>query len=433
MVVAGLVTMLAGIVFGLVPALNGSSVNVTTALKEGGRSESGRSGALRNTLVAGEIALALMLAAGAVLMGTTFRRVSLSDPGFRVESVLTAAVTLPDGDYADDSTMVNFWDRLRESLAAEPGVAAAEITSILPMSWNDSRIRLYTQGQPPDRPENAPSAGFRRVSAGYLRALEVPLVRGRVFTAADHAGASPAIVLSETAARRLLPGREAVGQHLVIRDRVVEVVGVVRDVRANPLTSDSPTSVVYAPLSQWPSRDASVVLRARTGEPAGLTSTLQRTITRLDSRLAAGDVATMRRVIETVTSPQSATAQLLFVSALIALVMAAVGTYGVMAYNVARRTREIGIRMALGSTTSGIVRHVMGGAARLAAVGVVLGLAGAIALGRSMQAILVDTDPTDPVIFTGVAVLLGAIALVAGWMPARRASRVDPLMALRAE
>jgi ABC-type antimicrobial peptide transport system permease subunit len=124
---------------------------------------------------------------------------------------------------------------------------------------------------------------------------------------------------------------------------------------------------------------------------------------------------------------------LLFVSALIALVMAAVGTYGVMAYNVARRTREIGIRMALGSTTSGIVRHVMGGAARLAAVGVVLGLAGAIALGRSMQAILVDTDPTDPVIFTGVAVLLGAIALVAGWMPARRASRVDPLMALRAE
>ncbi|HUK63219.1 MAG TPA: FtsX-like permease family protein, partial [Dongiaceae bacterium] len=202
MVVAGLVTMLAGVVFGLVPALNGSSVNVTAALKQGGRSESGRSGALRSTLVAGEIALALMLAAGAVLMGTTFRRVSVSDPGFRVESVLTAAVTLP-GDYADDSTVVNFWDRLRESLAAESGVAAAEVTTILPMSWNDSRVRLYPQGQQPDRPENAPSAGFRRVSAGYLRALEVPLVRGRAFTDADSAGASLAVVLSETAARRL--------------------------------------------------------------------------------------------------------------------------------------------------------------------------------------------------------------------------------------
>jgi ABC-type antimicrobial peptide transport system permease subunit len=141
----------------------------------------------------------------------------------------------------------------------------------------------------------------------------------------------------------------------------------------------------------------------------------------------------MRRVIETVTSPQSATAQVLFVSALIALIMAAVGTYGVMAYSVARRTREIGVRVALGATASEIVRHVMGGAARLAAVGIVLGLAGAVALGRSMQAILVDTDPTDPFIFTSVAVLLGAIALVAGWVPARRASRIDPLMALRAE
>jgi len=436
MAFAALVTMLAGVVFGLVPALTGSSVDVTSALKDGGRSESGRSGALRNTLVAGEIALALMLTVGAVLMAATFRHVSLADPGFRVESVLTAAVTLPDGDYPNDTTVVNFWDRFHESLAAEPGVAAAEVASILPMSWNDSRMRLYPQGQPPDRPENASSAGFRRVSAGYLGALEVPLVRGRAFTDADRIGASLVVVLSETAARRLLPGREAVGQHLVIAarpDRVAEVVGVVHDVRANPLTSDSPTSVVYAPLSQWPTRTASVVLRGRTSDPAALTSTLQRTISHLDSRLAAGEVATMRRVIETVTSPQSATAQMLLVSAIIALVMAAVGTYGVMAYSVARRTREIGVRVALGATTAGITRHVMGGAARVAAVGVLLGLAGAVALGRSMRAILVDTNPADPVVFTGVAALLGAIVLVAGWVPARRASRIDPITALRAE
>jgi putative ABC transport system permease protein len=431
--VAALVAILAGIVFGIVPALSGSSVDVNTALREGGRSETGRSGKLRQALVVAEIALALMLAAGAALMGITFRQMSMTDPGFRAERVLTAAVTLPDGDYADDRSITNFWQRLRESLAAEPGVDAAELTSILPMSWNDSRIRLYPQGQPPDRPENAPSAGFRRVSPGYLRALAVPMVSGRLFTDADRANASLVVILSETAARRLLPGREALGQRLVIRDRVVEVVGVVRDVRANPLTSASPTSVVYAPLPQWPARTVSVVLCARTGDPAALTSGLQRTVARLDARLAAGDVVTMKRAIAIVTSPQSATAQMLVTSALIALLMAAIGTYGVMAYNMACRTREIGVRLALGATTAGVVRHVMGGAARLAVIGVVLGLVGAVALGRSMQAILVDTNPADPGVLAGAAVLLATIALVAGWLPARRASRVDPLTALRAE
>jgi ABC-type antimicrobial peptide transport system permease subunit len=241
------------------------------------------------------------------------------------------------------------------------------------------------------------------------------------------------LVLSDAAARRLLPGREAVGQRLVIGDRVADVVGVVRDVRANPLTSDSPTSVVYVPLSQWPARTASVVLRIDRDDPTEGTAALQRTIARLDSRLAAGDVSTMARVIETVTSPQSATAQVLLASAFIALVMAVVGTYGVMAYTVARRTREIGVRVALGATTGIVVRDVLGGAARLSALGIALGLAGAVVLGRSMQAILVDTDPTDPGILAGAATLLGAMALVAGWLPARRAARVDPVTALRAE
>ena len=434
MAATALVAMLAGIVFGLVPALMGSSVDVNAALKEGGLAESrhSRLRALRSALVVGEIALALMLVTGAALMGSTFRRLTMTDPGFRTAPVLTATVTLPEADYVTDSVIVNFWDRLRESLAAEPGVANAEMASILPMAWNDARVRLHPEDQPPDRPENAPDAGFRRVSSGYLGALDVPLVRGRAFTDTDRANAPLVVVLSETAARRLLPGREAVGRRLVIRDRVVEVVGVVRDVRANPLTSNSPTHVVYAPISQWPTRTASVVLRTATDDPAGHTPALQRAIARLDSRLAAGDVATMTRVIETVTSPQSATAQMLLASAFIALVMAAVGTYGVMAYTVALRTREIGVRVALGATTGGVVLHVMGGAARLAAVGVALGLVGAVGLGQSMQAILVDTNPTDPVILASAATLLGAIALLAGWLPARRASRVDPVKALRA-
>jgi putative ABC transport system permease protein len=214
---------------------------------------------------------------------------------------------------------------------------------------------------------------------------------------------------------------------------VVEVVGVVRDVRANPLTSDSPTFVVYVPIAQWPSRTASVVLRVASGDPAAQTSALQRVIGSLDPRLAAGDVASMRRVVETATSPQSATAQMLLVSALIALLMATIGTYGVMAYAVARRTQEIGVRVALGATTGRVTRLVLGGTARLAALGVALGLLGAVALGHSMQAILVDTNPADPAILAGAAMLLGTIALLAGWLPARRAARVNPVAALRAE
>ena len=435
MAVAAVVAMLAGLIFGLAPALTGSSVDVNSALKDAGPSESRRSRlrTLRHALVVGEIALALMLVTGAALMSTTFRRMSVADPGFRTARVLTASVTLPEADYASDTSIVNFWDRLRESVAAEPGVAAAGVTSVLPMSWNDARARLYREGEAPDRPEDAPTAGFRRVSAGYLGALGVPVVQGRSFADADRAGAPAVIVLSETAARRLLPGRDAVGQRLVIRSRVVDVIGVVGDVRANPLTSDSPTSVVYVPLSQWPIRSASVVLRTHGDDPTGQTAALQRAIARLDSRLAAGEVATMERVIETVTSPQSATAQMLLASAFIALVMAAVGTYGVMAYTVMRRRREMGLRVALGATTSTVVRHVMGGAARLAATGVALGVLGAIALGRSMQAILVDTNPTDLPILGGAAAMLAAVALVAAWVPARRASQVDPLTALRSE
>ena len=435
MAVASLVSMLAGVAFGVVPALVGAAVDVNTALKDAGRSESRRSRlrALRGALVVGEIALALMLVVGAALMATTFRRLSLGDPGFRTANLLTATITLPDADYRSDSAIVRFWAQLRESLNSQPGVASAEITSILPMSWNDARMRLYPEGQKPDHIEDAPALGFRRVSAGYLGALGVAQVGGRSFTDADRQEAPLVALLSETAARRLFPGGAAVGQRLVIRERTVTVVGVVHDVRANPLTSDSPMSVAYVPLAQWPPRAASVVLHTASSDLTGVPSTLQRVIANQDSRLAAGEVATMRRVVEMATSPQSATAQMLLAAAFIALMMAAVGTYGVMAYVVARRTQEIGVRVALGATTGMVLRLVMGGALRLATMGVAIGLVGAALLGRAMQAVLVDTNPADPMILTGAAALLVSVGLLAGWLPARRAARVDPAIALRAD
>jgi putative ABC transport system permease protein len=434
MVVAVVVSLLAGVTFGLFPALSGSAVDVNSALKDAGLATMRRSRlrTVRSALVVGEIALALMLVFGAALMAATFGRVTHSDPGFRRASILTGTITLPEADYPNDSVIVRFWDGLRETLTGQSGVAAAEFTSVLPMSFNEQRTRLYVEGNRPDRLEDAPIAGFRRVSSGYLGALDVPLLRGRTFTDADRAGMPLVVLLSETAARRLLEG-DGLDRRLVIRDRTVTVIGVVRDVRANPLMSDSPTSVVYVPLAQWPSRTVSVVLRVSSGDATGQAAAVQRAIGRQDARLAAGEVMSMQRVVETVTSPQAGTAKVLLASAFIALVLAAVGTYGVMAYAVARRTQEIGVRVALGATTGGIMRLVLGGVLRLAGTGVVLGVLGAVLLGRSMQAILVDTNPADPFILGAAAALLGSIALVAGWLPARRATRVNPVAALHTQ
>lgn len=435
LVVASIVSMVAGVVFGLVPAIVGSGVDVNTALKDAGRSESPRSRlrTLRSALVIGEIALALMLVAGAALMATTFRRLSNSDPGFHTANTLTARITLPEADYPNDSAVVRFWGRLRDELAAQPGVSSAELTNVLPMSWQDMRVRAYPEGQKPAHEEDAPSSGFRHVSTGFLRGVGVRQLAGRLFSNADRLDAPLVVVLSETAARRLLPGRQAVGQRIVLRDRVATVVGVVRDVRANPLTSNSPTSVVYVSMEQWPSSTASVVLQVTHGDAADQSATLQRVIGSLDSRLAAGEVSTMKEVVEGVTSPQSATAQMLLASAFIALVMAGVGTYGVMAYAVARRTQEIGVRVALGATAGMVVRLMMGRTARMAGFGVGIGLLGAVGLGQGMRAILFDTNPADPGVLVGAGALLGAVALVAGWLPARRATRVNPVTALRGE
>lgn len=434
LLVAAAVSMASGVLFGIVPAMAGSRVDVVTALKDAGRTESRRSALrrLRSGLVVGEIALALMLVAGAALMVSTFRRLSVSHPGFRTAQVLTAAVTLPQADYADDSAVVRFWDRLRESAAALPGVEAAELSTVLPMTWGEQRAQFHVEHQRPERLEDLPSSGIRRVSPGYLPTLEVALLRGRWFANTDGQGAPGVAIISERAARRYFPSGDAVGSRLVWRERPLEVIGVVRDVRANPLTSNEPLDVVYVPLAQWASRTASLVLRTRQ-EPTSLAPALQSAIGRLDARLAAGEVASMERVVATVTSPQSATAQMLLASAVIALVMAAVGTYGVLSYVVGRRVHEMGVRLALGATRGALVRLVVGDVARLALAGVAFGLLGALALGRGMQVILFDTSPSDPVVLMGAGVLLGVVALAAGFLPARRAAAVSPLVALRSD
>lgn len=429
------------LLFGLAPALTAARVDVQGCLKDGGRQEGSGSRIrhLRSALVVVEMALGLQLLVGATLMVETFRRLSFTDPGFRTSGVLTLAVALPEDAYAGDSLVTRFFDDLQDRVAALPGALAVGATTVLPMSWGTDRTAVEIEGRPLRRPEDAPTVGIRRVSTSYAGALGIPVLRGRALSRMDGPDAPAVALVSDAAARRLWPGESAVGKRLRARDLVaegqapwIEVAGVVADVRGNTLTDDDPLPVLYVPCRQWPSRAMTLVVRSA-GDPEGLAPAIRREIAALDSRLAASDVATMPSVVASNVSPQRATARTLAAAALIALVLAATGTYGVMAYGAARRTREFGVRIALGATPAGIIRLVLRQSLTLAAVGVALGVFGALAMGRGMRAILYETDPGNPFILGGAALALGVVALVAGWVPARRALRVSPMETLRAE
>ena len=438
LLVTVLVAVGSGILFGLAPAFAAARVDVQGTLKEGARGDVGGSrtggGRLRSVLVVAEVALALVLLVGAAQTVGTYRRLALTDPGFRVDGVLVLGVTLPSADYPKDSDVVGFYRRLEPRLAALPGVTGVGVTNVLPLSWGDDMGRVEVEGRPPRRHEDLPYTGVRQVTPGYLAALDVPLQRGRTLGPDDAAGTAPVAVVSEAAAKFLWPGEDPLGKRFrVWDDQWVQVVGVVGDVRSNPLSGTEGTGrVVYLAERQRPSRIATVVLRAA-GDPTRLAPLAQREIGALDSRLAAGDVQLMDRVIAAALSPQSATSRTLVVAAVIALLMACIGLYGVMAYSVAQRTQEIGVRVALGASGAEIMRMVFGRAASLVGIGIAIGVVGALALGRGLQAILVGSKANDPVVLGAVAATLVAVALVASWLPARRATKVDPMEALRSE
>jgi len=433
--VAVAAALLSGILFGLAPAFTAARVDVQGSLKEGARGEvgGGHGGRLRASLVVAEVALALLLLVGATQTLDTFRRLALTDPGFRSSGVLTLAVTLPAADYPKDSAVVQFYQNLEDRIAALPGVERVGSTTILPLSWNENRWGIEVEGRPLRRREDAPLVGVRQVSPAYLETLRVPLVSGRLVTPGDRVDTRPVAVVSEAAARMLWSGEDAVGKRFrPDTGQWIEVVGVVRNVRANPLTGGEVNAVAYLSALQRPARTLTFVV-AGPGDPNALVQPIQHAINSLDSRLAAGDVSPMPRVILSTLSPQSATAQTLAVSALVALIMACVGIYGVMAYSVSQRTQEIGVRVALGATSAGVLRLVLGGALKLAGIGIAIGLVGAVAMGRGLQAILVGSKATDPVVLSLVAVVLAVVTVGASVVPARRAARVDPMTALRAE
>jgi len=431
------VAVVTGGLFGLLPALSASKTDLAESLKEGGsRGSTAGQGArrLRNSLVVSEIAIAVVLLAGAGLMVRSFQSIQAVDPGFRPERVLTFDLSLPAARYKEDAQLTGFYDQLGARAAALPGVERAAVTSALPLSGGDI-LSFVIEGRPELPPEKVQDAEYSTVSPEYFDVMGIRLVSGEKFTERDRAGAPAVTLISETMARKYWPGEDPVGKRINLGDPARSpwrtVVGVVKDIRREALDKE-PYPQMYSPIAQFPRRGLSVVARA-SGDPLGLVPAVRRELAGLDKDLPLSNVRTMEQVLAESVARRRFQMLLIAAFAGIGLLLAAVGIYGVISYSVAQRRHEIGVRMALGARAPDILRLVVGQGLGLALAGVGVGLLAAFALTRVMSSLLYGVSATDPVTFACVSLALLGVALLACLIPARRATKVDPMVALRYE
>ena len=430
-------SVLTGIVFGIVPALQATRTNLNEALKEGGqKGASGGRNFMRGALVVAEVALSLVLLAGAGLMVRSFYEMLKADLGVKPDGVLVMEMSLPHSAYPESAQRSNFYEQLVARARAVPGVASAAAINFVPMSrGGTTSSSFHIDGRPAPEPDRRPYADHLIVTPGYFEAAGTPIVRGRGFTPADDERAPFVCVVNESLARKYFPGGEAVGGRLVVSDDEGpwEIVGVAADVKNEDMDQEAELAF-YRPHRQDPWYTMALVARAGEGATAaGLAPLVRGEVKSLDAGLPVYNVRTMRDVVDEAVSPKRLTMFLLAFFALGALVLAAVGLYAVMSYAVAQRRHEIGIRLALGAQGGDILRLVLSQGLVLTLVGLALGLAGALALTRVMATILYGVTATDPLVFGGVALALAAAALLACYVPARRATKVDPMVALRYE
>jgi putative ABC transport system permease protein len=434
------VSVLTGVVFGLAPAFQTSNVNLHDTLKEGGRSGRGvvRRG-VRDALVVFEIFVAVVLLVGAGLLVRSFARLQQVDPGFEPRGVLAMQVSLPQSKYKDGAARAAFDRQVLEAVRALPGVRGAATVTTLPMSgWNQSGS-FQIEGRQVAPGESSPHGDRWMPSDDYFQTMGIPLVRGRYFDARDTAEAPFVVIVSEALARKYWPGEDPVGKRITF-DRVPntqdsrwrEVVGVVAHVRNEGLEGES-RGQYYVPYAQRPN-GADLFLVARTdAEPSSLATAVRGAVAGVDRDLPVYRVTTMEKLVAESMAQRRFSMFLFGVFAALALLLAVVGLYGVMSYAVAQRTHEIGLRMALGAQARDVLRMVVGQGMLLVALGLGLGLLGALLLTQLMKSLLFGVSATDPLTYAGIALLLGAVALLASYLPARRATKVDPMVALRYE
>jgi putative ABC transport system permease protein len=429
------VAVLTGLIFGLAPALQSSETDLNETLKDAGRSGAvdARGNRIRRALVVCEIAMALVVLVCAGLLTRSFLRLRQTNPGLDYQNVLTMAVTLPQTRYEEPNQQAKFYQQTIERVHTLPGVTEVAVASDIPLVGAPGHFRVYVEGVPDPGAEKVPRVPGRVISSDYFRLLKIPIVAGRPFTEADGEKAAKVAVINESFARRFWPNENALGKRFAYStSRILcEVVGIVKDTKFR--ASDSATrEEMYFSARQRPGLNMSLMVRTRT-EPTSLAAAIQREILNIDKDQAVTEVATLEQVLgESIEQPRL-TMFLLGIFALVALTLAAIGIYGVMAYAVAQRTREIGIRMALGAQTLDVLKLVVRNGMMLAVIGVAIGLGGAFALTRVLASLLFEVTATDATTFAIVSVGLLAVALLACYIPARRATKVDPLVALRCE
>lgn len=425
------VSAVTGLAFGLVPAWLASRVDVNAALKQGTRGATGDRSQhrLRNGLIVLQMALALMLLAGAGLVISGLQRFGVRDPGWRVEGLTVGYLSLPDSEYGDAPRRLAFARRLQETLSALPGVERAAIASALPISGFRSSTDLAVENQPEPRRGHRRMRNVSSVTPGYFATLRMRLLEGREFTDADAAGRPDTVIVNETLARTYWPGASAVGKRIGFPGAWLEVVGVVNDVRfpSDPGEPSTPFQS-YRPLAQDSSGSLVVAVRGTVSVDA-----LRRAVCELDSNLPLSQVGSVRSIVGQMLDQAAVAGWLLGGFAALGLLLAALGIYGVIAGFVAQRTNEIGVRMALGAQVRDVLMLVLGRGLKLALVGTLLGSLGAIGLTRLLGSVAPGLESNSPLVLVEVAGLLMAVALFACWLPAHRAAQVDPMVALRSE
>ncbi len=424
------ISMASGTLFGLFPALQLARRDVIGTLKETGRGVTGsRANRTRSLLVVTEIALAAVLLLGAGLLIRSFERLLSVPQGFEPDGLITGRLTLPAGRYPEPSARLSTVEGMLEKVRALPGTTSAAVVSRLPLNQGASRRGVDIEGFP----DLSFSPDYQVVSGDYFRAMRIPLLQGRVFDDRDRAGGPGAILVSESLARKFFPNRDAVGRRMKVGlgDEWSLVVGVVGDVRQHRLEEKS-VPTVYVPYAQDPWPVLTLVARTRM-PPEKAAIGLAAAVRAIDPDQALSRVRPMRQVVSESVSAQRLRMVLLALFAFLALVLACVGLYGVMAYSVAQRSREIGIRMALGADSGRVLRLVVGQGLKLALGGLGAGLLLSIGFGRLMSSLLFDVRPTDAATFLGISFLLAAVAFLATYVPAWRATRVDPAVVLRGD
>jgi putative ABC transport system permease protein len=432
-----LVSLVTGLIFGLAPAAQASNFNLNETLKEGGRDSGAGSGGnrIRALLVISEVAVSFILLIGAGLLINSFLHLRNLDPGYRADHLLAMKVALPDSKYPDKERRSPFYAEVIRRVQALPGVQSVAVASNLPLTYNGDSMPIGVEGRADPPPDQRPDVILRVVSPGYFSTMGIALVKGRDFSERDNADATKVVVVSEKTARHFWPGEDPIGKRLKPGSTTSEspwreVIGVVKDVRQNDFVAE-PKMEMYMAYPQLSSFAPNALVVRTNVAPLSLATSVRNAVWAVDKDQPVSDIRTMEGIVSESVARQRFSMLLLGIFASLALILAAVGIYGVMSYSIAQRTREIGIRMALGAQRSDVLKLAVGQGLRLVLIGVAIGLGAAFILTRVMASLLFGVSATDPTTFATISLVLISVALLASYIPALRATRVDPMVALR--